>query len=118
MAHVVTARCVDCKYTDCCAVCPVDCFYEIGSPAMLVIDPDTCIDCELCVTECPVHAIYPEDELPDVYQEWTDKNRELFEGGENITDQKDAMDGAKTLEAIQAEEAGKGWSVSEPSKAE
>ncbi|MEZ5990422.1 MAG: hypothetical protein R3F30_15170 [Planctomycetota bacterium] len=42
--HVVTGRCVDCRYTDCVAVCPVDCFYEIKDPAMLVIDPDTCID--------------------------------------------------------------------------
>ena len=78
MAHVVTERCVDCRYTDCCAVCPVDCFYEIESPAMLVIDPATCIDCALCVSECPVQAIWPEDELPDVYSDWTDRNDELF----------------------------------------
>ena len=70
MAHVVTERCVDCRYTDCCAVCPVDCFYEIQSPAMLVIDPDTCIDCALCVPECPILAIWPVDELPDAYAEW------------------------------------------------
>ena len=67
MAHVVTERCVDCRYTDCCAVCPVDCFYETESPAMLVIDPDTCIDCGLCIPECPIQAIWTEDELPDAW---------------------------------------------------
>ena len=51
MTHVVTGRCVDCRYTDCCTVCPVECFYETKDPAMLVIDPDTCIDCELCVPD-------------------------------------------------------------------
>ena len=35
MAHIVTGRCVDCRYTDCCTVCPVDCFYEIEDPATL-----------------------------------------------------------------------------------
>jgi ferredoxin len=29
---------------------------------MLVIDPDECIDCTLCVPECPVEAIVAEDE--------------------------------------------------------
>ena len=57
MAHVVTERCVDCKYTDCCVVCPSDGFFEIENPAMLVIDPNACIDCGLCAAECPVGAI-------------------------------------------------------------
>ena len=65
MPHVVVGRCVDCRYTDCCTVCPVDCFYEVENPAMLVIDPDTCIDCELCVPECPINAVYPESEVPE-----------------------------------------------------
>src|SRR5574337_1023138 len=81
MPHVVTGRCVDCKYTDCCAVCPVDCFYEIDDPRMLVIDPDTCIDCQLCVPECPIHAIYEAEEVPAPYQEWIAKNVELFKTG-------------------------------------
>ena len=73
MTHVVTGRCVDCRYTDCCTVCPVECFYEVTDLAMLVIDPDTCIDCELCVPECPINAVYPESELPDCYADWTER---------------------------------------------
>tara|TARA_B100000029_G_C16939720_1_gene728290 strand:+ start:151 stop:507 length:357 start_codon:yes stop_codon:yes gene_type:complete len=117
MAHVVTGRCVDCRYTDCCTVCPVDCFYEIEDPAMLVIDPDTCIDCELCVPECPINAIYSESELPECYAEWTDKNAELFEDGENATEKKDALDAALSLEEIQAKEKEANFEVDEPSKA-
>ena len=64
MAFVVTESCIKCKYTDCVEVCPVDCFHE--GPNMLVIDPEECIDCSLCVPECPVDAIVAEDDLsPD-----------------------------------------------------
>lgn len=118
MAHVVTERCVDCRYTDCCAVCPVDCFYEIESPAMLVIDPATCIDCALCVPECPIQAIWPEDELPDVYSDWTDKNGELFGGGVMIKIKTDALAGALSLGQIQARERERGFRVKEPTGAE
>src|SRR5437762_1748957 len=58
MTYVVTESCIKCKYTDCVDVCPVDCFRE--GPNMLVIDPDECIDCTLCVPECPVEAIFAE----------------------------------------------------------
>jgi ferredoxin len=61
MTFVVLDKCIRCKYTDCVEVCPVDCFRE--GPNMLVIDPDECIDCNLCVPECPIGAIVPEDEL-------------------------------------------------------
>lgn len=115
MPHVVTARCVNCRYTDCAAVCPVDCFFEVKEPAMLVIDPDTCIDCELCVSQCPVHAIYPEDEVPSVYEEWIEKNAELVGDGENLTEQTEALPNARDLETIQADEKGKGWEIEEPS---
>ena len=37
MTHVVTSACVDHKYQDCVAVCPVDAFREM--PTYLVIDP-------------------------------------------------------------------------------
>jgi len=114
MTHVVTDRCVNCRYTDCATVCPVECFWEIENPPMLVIDPDTCIDCGLCVPECPIHAIYTEEEVPDPYKEWTKKNAELFGAGKNITEKKDALPGALTLEQIQAKEKAKGWDVSEP----
>ncbi len=52
MTHVVTESCIKCKYTDCVDVCPVDCFRE--GPNMLVIEPDECIDCAVCIPECPV----------------------------------------------------------------
>src|SRR3990170_1193614 len=64
MTYVVTESCIRCKYTDCVDVCPVDCFRE--GPNFLVIDPDECIDCTLCVAECPVEAIFAEDDLPDL----------------------------------------------------
>jgi ferredoxin len=62
MTHVVTESCIRCKYTDCVDVCPVDCFRE--GPNMLVIDPDECIDCAVCIPECPVNAIYAEEDTP------------------------------------------------------
>ena len=63
MAYVITENCIKCKYTDCVEVCPVDCFHE--GPNFLVIDPVECIDCTLCVAECPAEAIYAEDEVPE-----------------------------------------------------
>lgn len=75
MTFVVIDNCIRCKYTDCVEVCPVDCFRE--GPNMLVIDPDECIDCNLCVPECPVDAIFPEDELPEGKEAFTALNAEL-----------------------------------------
>ena len=72
MTHVVTSACVKCKYQDCVAVCPVECFKEAGE--YLVIDPDDCIDCGACIPECPVDAIYAEEDVPDDEQEWIEKN--------------------------------------------
>ena len=74
MTHVVTERCIKCKYTDCVAVCPVDCFRE--GATMLVIDPAECIDCGACIDECPAHAIFPEEDLPERYREWLGLNAE------------------------------------------
>jgi ferredoxin len=62
MAYVVADPCVKCKYTDCVAVCPVDCFYE--GKNSLAINPDECIDCGACEPECPTTAIFEESELP------------------------------------------------------
>ena len=117
MAHIVTERCVNCRYTDCCTVCPVDCFYEITDPAMLVIDPNTCIDCEACVPECPINAIWPADELPAEYAEWTDKNEALFGGGTMIKTRKDPLEGALDLATLQAREKERNWTIVEPSTA-
>lgn len=75
MAYVVTESCIKCKYTDCVDVCPVDCFRE--GPNFLVIDPEECIDCTLCVAECPVDAIYPEDEVPDGQEHFIALNAQL-----------------------------------------
>ncbi len=75
MTYVVTESCIKCKYTDCVDVCPVDCFHE--GPNMLVIDPDECIDCTLCVAECPVEAIFAEDDVPENQRKFTKINAEL-----------------------------------------
>ena len=76
-------------YTDCVEVCPVDCFYE--GPEFLVIDPDECIDCGLCVPECPIEAIYPDDELPKDQIEFIEINLKLSEVYENITESKEPL---------------------------
>ncbi|WPB56400.1 ferredoxin FdxA [Xylophilus sp. GOD-11R] len=55
MPFIVTEPCIRCKYTDCVEVCPMDCFVE--GPNFLAIDPVGCIDCSVCVAECPVGAI-------------------------------------------------------------
>jgi ferredoxin len=88
MTFVVTESCIRCKYTDCVEVCPVDCFYE--GPNFLVINPDECIDCALCEPECPVNAIYSEDELPDSQQQFIQMNADLAQKWPNITLKKDA----------------------------
>ena len=62
MTFVVGKDCINCKHTTCVQVCPVDCFYE--GKNILVIDPEECIDCGLCEPECPVDAIFAEDEVP------------------------------------------------------
>jgi len=75
MAFVVTAPCHGCKYTDCVVVCPCDCFRE--GEQMLFIEPDDCIDCENCVAECPVDAIFHEDNVPAEWREFIALNREM-----------------------------------------
>ena len=89
MTYVVGENCIRCKHTDCVEVCPVDCFYE--GPNTLVIHPDECIDCDLCVPECPVDAIYAEDDLPDDQAEFLELNAELAEVWPCITDRKDPL---------------------------
>lgn len=75
MTHVVTESCIRCKYTDCVAVCPVECFHE--GPNFLVIDPEVCIDCGVCIPECPVEAIVEEKDLPAGQREYLALNMEL-----------------------------------------
>jgi ferredoxin len=74
MTYIVTEACVDCKYTDCAAVCPVEAFHEL--PDRLYINPETCIDCDACVPECPVEAIFSDAALPAEFQDWLELNAE------------------------------------------
>ena len=75
MTHVVTESCIRCRYTDCVDVCPVDCFR--AGPNFLIIDPDECIDCAVCVAECPVNAIYAEEDVPADQQHFIKINVDL-----------------------------------------
>jgi ferredoxin len=88
MTFVVTEQCIKCKYTDCVEVCPVDCFHE--GPNFLVIDPDECIDCTLCEPECPVEAIFADDELPEGQEAFTEINARLAKLWPVITEMKAA----------------------------
>ena len=89
MTFVVTENCIKCKYTDCVEVCPVDCFHE--GELMLVINPEECIDCNLCVPECPVEAIFPDEELPEKFQEFLDYNAEKSKTWPILHMKKDAL---------------------------
>jgi ferredoxin len=88
MTYVVTESCIRCKYTDCVDVCPVDCFRE--GPNFLVIDPDECIDCTLCVAECPVEAIFAEDDVPPDQQDFKALNADLSKLWKPIIERKPA----------------------------
>lgn len=100
MTYVVTAYCHQCKYTDCVEVCPVDAFHE--GENMLYINPETCIDCDVCVAQCPVEAIYPEDQVPEQWKDYTRINAEEAAKHPVIVDTKDPLDSARTLEEIRA----------------
>jgi ferredoxin len=89
MTYVVTEACIRCKYTDCVDVCPVDCFRE--GPNFLVIDPDECIDCAVCVPECPVNAIYAEDDVPGDQQSFIKLNAYLSSSWTSITKSKGSL---------------------------
>ena len=89
MTHVVTENCINCKHTDCVDVCPVDAFRE--GPNFLVIDPNECIDCTLCVPECPVEAIYAEGELPAGQESFLQLNAELAAAWPPIIEKKEAL---------------------------
>ena len=102
MTHVVTESCIRCKYTDCVDVCPVDCFHE--GPNFLVIDPDECIDCGVCIPECPVEAITTEEELTPAQQPFIELNVRLAKSWPLINASRgplpDADDWADTKEKL------------------
>lgn len=87
MTYVVSESCIKCKFTDCVDVCPVDCFRE--GPNFLVIDPDECIDCTLCVAECPAEAIFAEDDLPSDKIHFLALNAELSKLWSPIVEKKE-----------------------------
>jgi ferredoxin len=93
MTFVVTSNCNGCRFTDCVAVCPVECFH--GDDKMLYIDPDECIDCGACVPECPVEAIYDETELPDNLAEWKATNSERAKGLPVVNEKGASLAGAE-----------------------
>ena len=89
MTHVVLESCIRCRYTDCVDVCPVDCFRQ--GPNMLVIDPDECIDCAVCIPECPVEAIRAEEDVPPEQQAFIALNAELAKHWPAITKTQEAL---------------------------
>lgn len=98
MTYLVTENCIKCKHTDCVEVCPVDCFYE--GPNFLAINPDECIDCAVCVPECPVDAIVSDlDENVNVVF-WTDVNQRLANKWPNIKKKKDPLPDAEKWNGI------------------
>lgn len=84
MAHVIAQPCIGTKDTACVSVCPVDCIHPTKDEAgfanstQLFIDPDVCIDCGLCVDECPVQAIFPLDDLPAEWKHFAELNAQAF----------------------------------------
>ena len=100
MTYIVNDKCIGCKHTTCVSVCPVDCFYE--GENFLVINPDECIDCGLCEPECPVDAIFSEDELPPDQIPFIEINERLSQEWPNISEKKDALPEAKKF-ALQKE---------------
>jgi ferredoxin len=84
MTYVIAEPCVNEKDTACAEVCPVDCIHplkdeeEFEKETMLYIDPDECIDCGACAPECPVDAIFDENELPEQWAQYTQINADWF----------------------------------------
>lgn len=93
MPHVVTEACILCKYTDCVDVCPVDSFHEDKN--MLFINPDECIDCGVCAPECPVDAIYADEDLPEELLHFVELNAEMVKKLPLITRKKEALPDAE-----------------------
>lgn len=93
MPFIVTDACIQCKYTDCVSVCPMDCFVE--GPNFLVIDPAECIDCSVCVPQCPVDAIVNAAEVTPAQADFVALNAQLAKapGWRRITRAQAPMEG-------------------------
>ncbi|RRQ20348.1 DUF3470 domain-containing protein [Guyparkeria sp. SCN-R1] len=98
MTYVVTENCIKCKYTDCVSVCPVDAFCE--GPEMLVIDPEICIDCDVCVAECPAGAIFDEHDVPEDQTDFIELNSRLAEQWPTISEMKDPPADAEEWDGV------------------
>jgi len=77
MPYIIAEPCIGVKDRSCVDVCPVDCIYE--GEDMLYIHPDECIDCGACEPECPVTAIFPEEDTPEQWKSYIAKNRDVFQ---------------------------------------
>jgi len=95
MAYIVTDNCIDCKYTSCVSVCPVEAFHEGAD--RLYINPETCIDCNACVPECPVDAIFPDYDVPEQWAAAVEWNKEGAESTPIISDAKDPLKAPKCV---------------------
>ena len=93
MTYVVTEPCFGCKYTDCVIVCPAECFHE--GEQMLFIDPDDCLDCDACVHECPVEAIYADVNVPEEWLDFIDLNAEMSKQCPSIFERKTPLEGCQ-----------------------
>lgn len=98
MTYIVTEGCILCKHTDCVDVCPVDCFVE--GPNFLAIDPDGCIDCAVCVPECPEDAIYALDDVPEDQKQFIEINAELALLWKPLTKSKASMPEAEKWSGV------------------
>jgi ferredoxin len=103
MAYVVTENCIKCKFQDCVEVCPVECFHE--GENMLVIDPEDCIDCGVCVPECPSDAIFSDSD-PEA-SGWSERNISfaqqwplISKRGEELADADDWIDKPNKIEHL------------------
>ena len=80
MTYVIAQPCIGVKDKGCIDVCPMDCIHGADNDSMLYIDPDDCIDCNACVPACPVDAIFPDNQVPEKWQEYTKINADYFIG--------------------------------------
>ena len=108
MAYTVCEPCVNCKYTDCVTVCPVECFYEAENT--LYIHPDECIDCGACEPECPWQAIFEEVAVPDVFKDDTPLNYKIMELSADFKVAQSKKIEHPTAEQVAANKVKWGWS--------
>ncbi|HHO59664.1 MAG TPA: ferredoxin family protein [Thiotrichales bacterium] len=99
MTYVVVEDCIKCKHTDCVDVCPVDCFHE--GPNFLAIDPEECIDCTLCEPECPIGAIFADDDVPEGQENFIELNAELCKEWPVINVSKESLPDAEEWEGVE-----------------